>query len=212
MISHMADSDVISILIGSFVLSVLHALIPNHWLPVLAISRKEKWTLSKTTAVTFVSGLAHAASTAAIGIVIGLLGVQLAEHVEHFTHIVAPVVLIGLGLFYIYQHHRHKHFHIHAEPASGTARKVVFTLVIAMFFSPCFEIEAYFLMAGAHGWSMVLTLALLYTAVTVAGMVIWVRLAYQGLYKLNWHSLEHNAGIITGVTLVLTGISSFFIH
>jgi nickel/cobalt transporter (NicO) family protein len=208
----MADSDLISILIGSLVLSVLHALIPNHWLPVLAISRKEKWTLSKTTMVTFVSGLAHALSTAIIGVIIGLLGIQLAEHLEHFTHIVIPVVLIGLGLFYIYQHHRHKHFHLHADPKPRGANKIILTLVIAMFFSPCFEIEAYFLMAGAHGWTMVITLALLYTVVTVAGMVIWVRLAYTGLYKLNWHTLEHNAGIITGVTLVLTGISSFFIH
>jgi putative Mn2+ efflux pump MntP len=208
----MSDSDVISILVGSLVLSVLHALIPNHWLPVLAISRKEKWTLAKTTTVTLVSGLAHAVSTAAIGIIIGLLGVQLAEHLEHFTHIIAPVVLIGLGLFYIYQHHRHKHFHLHAESGSSSANKVILTLVLAMFFSPCFEIEAYFLMAGAHGWSLVLLLALLYTVVTVTGMVIWVRLAYQGLYRLNWHRLEHNAGIITGITLVLTGVASFFIH
>jgi putative Mn2+ efflux pump MntP len=210
--TYMTDSDLISILVGSFILSLLHALIPNHWLPVLAISRKEKWTLSKTTLVTFVSGLAHAVSTAVIGIIIGLLGIQLAEHLEHFTHVIAPIVLIGLGLFYIYQHHRHKHFHLHADPRPRSANKVVLTLVVAMFFSPCFEIEAYFLMAGAHGWSMVLMLALLYTVVTVAGMVIWIRLAYQGLYKLNWHTLEHNAGIITGITLVLTGISSFFIH
>jgi nickel/cobalt transporter (NicO) family protein len=210
--TYMTDSDLISILVGSFILSLLHALIPNHWLPVLAISRKEKWTLSKTTLVTVVSGLAHAVSTAVIGIIIGLLGIQLAEHLEHFTHVIAPIVLIGLGLFYICQHHRHKHFHLHADPRPRSANKVVLTLVVAMFFSPCFEIEAYFLMAGAHGWSMVLMLALLYTVVTVAGMVIWIRLAYQGLHKLNWHTLEHNAGIITGITLVLTGISSFFIH
>ena len=85
-------------------------------------------------------------------------------------------------------------------------------LVVAMFFSPCFEIEAYFLMAGAHGWEQVALLAMIYTVVTVTGMVVWIRIAYRGLFKLNWHSLEHNAGIITGVTLILTGIGSFFIH
>lgn len=193
-------------------LSVLHALIPNHWLPVLAISRKENWTIGQTTSVTLISGLSHALSTVIIGVLIGLAGVQLAEAISGFSHIIAPAILVALGLFYIYQHHRHKHFHLHSEPKSLDKNKVIASLVIAMFFSPCLEIEAYFLMAGAHGWYHVAFLAGLYTLVTVFGMVIWVRIAYRGLFKLNWHSLEHNAGVITGLTLVGTGILSFFIH
>jgi nickel/cobalt exporter len=208
----MLTSDILSIAIGSLVLSVLHALIPNHWLPVLAISRKENWTLNQTTSVTFISGLSHALSTVIIGLIIGLLGVKLSENIESFVHIVAPVVLIALGIFYIYQHHRHQHFHIHPEVKTTAKSKVVLTLAVAMFFSPCFEIEAYFLMAGAHGWTQVLLLGVLYTIVTVAGMVLWIRLAYKGLFKLNWHALEHNAGIITGVTLIMTGIISFIFH
>ncbi len=202
----------IALITGSLILSVLHALIPNHWLPVLAISRKENWSISETTYVTFISGLSHALSTVLIGIVIGLLGVKMAENVSRFTYLMAPIILIVLGLFYIYQHHRHKHFHLHPQVKPVSRNKIVITLSIAMFFSPCFEIEAYFLMAGAHGWSQVALLALLYTVVTVTGMVIWIRIAYRGILKLNWHSLEHNAGIITGATLVLTGIASFFIH
>ena len=202
----------VTLITGSLILSVLHALIPNHWLPVLAISRKENWTLSQTTSVTFISGLSHALSTVLIGIIIGMLGVTLAEHIESFTHLVAPLILISLGIFYIYQHHRHKHFHLHAHPKPSSRNKIVLGLVIAMFFSPCFEIEAYFLMAGAHGWKQVALLAILYTVVTVTGMVVWIRLAFKGLFRLNWHALEHNAGIITGITLILTGIASFFIH
>lgn len=159
--------------------------------------------------VTFISGFSHALSTVIIGLIIGLLGVKLAENIKEFTHVLAPVILISLGIFYIYQHYRHKHFHMHLEVKAVSKHQIVLTLVVAMFFSPCFEIEAYFLMAGAHGWTQVFLLALLYTVVTVSGMVVWVRLAYKGLLKLNWHALEHHAGIITGATLVLTGIISF---
>lgn len=201
-----------TLIAGSLVLSILHALIPNHWLPVLAISKKENWSIGETTWVTLVSGLAHALSTVIIGVVIGILGITLSESVTGFTHIVAPSILIALGIFFIYQHHRHKHFHLHPETKRLSKNRIVIGLAIAMFFSPCFEIEAYFLMAGAYGWQQVATLAILYTAVTVTGMVVWVRLTYRGLFKLNWHSLEHNAGVITGITLVLTGIISFFIH
>jgi hypothetical protein len=46
-----------SIIIGSLLLSLLHAVIPNHWLPVLAIGRKEGWTLNEVTKVTLISAL-----------------------------------------------------------------------------------------------------------------------------------------------------------
>ena len=202
-----------SILTGSLLLSLLHAVIPNHWLPVLAIGRKENWTINEVSRVTFLSGLAHALSTIIIGIIIGLLGLKLTESVQHFSHIVAPLVLILLGLFFIYQHHRHKHFHLHNKPKpTFSKKKIIVTLVVAMFFSPCMEIEAYFLLAGSFGWYAIITIALLYLVVSVSGMVIWIRLAYKGIVKLNWHKLEHNAGIITGLTLIVTGILTFYIH
>lgn len=202
----------ITLIVGSLILSVLHALIPNHWLPVLAVGRREKWSLSETSMVTFISGLSHAISTVAIGIGIGLVGIKLSESIRNFSGSITPAILVILGLFYIYQHHRHKHFHLHPETHKISRNKIIFSLVIAMFFSPCFEIEAYFLLAGAYGWQQVILLSLLYTMVTVIGMVMWVRITYRGLLKLNWHTLEHNSGIITGVTLVLTGVISFFIH
>jgi len=200
-----------TLIAGSLILSVLHALIPNHWLPVLAISRTANWTLSQTTSVTFIAGLSHALSTVIIGIVFSLIGLELSNHIKYFTDLFAPIVLIALGIFFIHQHYRHKHFHVHQQE-SLSRNKVIISLALVMFFSPCFEIEAYFLMAGSYGWWMVWILAILYTIVTVGGMVMWVRFAYAGVIKFNWHTLEHNAGIITGVTLVITGILSFFIH
>ena len=201
-----------SIFIGSLLLSLLHAVIPNHWLPVLAIGKKDNWSLQEVTRVTFISGLAHALSTVAIGIILGLLGLQLATKIEYFTHFIAPGILILLGVFFIYQHHRHKHFHLHKTPKPTLPKnKIILALVVAMFLSPCMEIEAYFLLAGAYGLWAVISIAALYLTISVSGMVLWVRLAYKGIIKLNWHTLEHKSGIITGWTLVVTGIISFFI-
>jgi hypothetical protein len=202
----------VTLITGSLVLSVLHGIIPNHWLPVLAIGKKEKWDLAETTRVTIIAGLSHAASTVLIGVLLALIGAQLAVAVENFTAYIAPGLLVALGAFYIYQHSRHHHFHMHGHPEQVSQKRLIFSLASAMFFSPCFEIEAYFLVAGAEGWWTVALLAVLYSIVTVGGMVIWVRLAYRGLLKLNWHSLEHNAGIITGVTLMVTGILTFLLH
>ncbi len=81
-----------------------------------------------------------------------------------------------------------------------------------MFLSPCMEIEAYFLLAGTKGWQVMALIAIMYSVITIAGMLIWVRIVYKGLLKLNWHKWEHNAGIITGLTLIITGIITFFIQ
>jgi nickel/cobalt transporter (NicO) family protein len=202
----------VSVFIGSLLISILHAIIPNHWLPVLAIGRKHHWGLQEVTRVTFLSGLAHALSTVVIGIVLGLLGLQLAQSVKSFTHFVAPSILILLGFFFIYQHHRHKHFHLHGLPSPTVHKnKIIGSLVLSMFLSPCLEIEAYFLLAGSRGWWAVIGIAVMYFVITISGMVLWVRLAYRGVLKMNWHNLEHKAGIITGWTLVLSGLLSFLI-
>jgi len=202
----------ITLITGSIALSLLHALIPNHWLPVLAIGKRENWSISKTTNVTLIAGLSHALSTVLIGVIIGVVGLKLADTVEYFTRFVAPSVLVALGLYYIVQHHRHKHFHLHIHQDAVPHGKVIVSLTIAMFFSPCLEVEAYFLMAGTNGFWMVLLIGLIYTTVSVVGMILWIRLTYRGIAKLNWHSLEHNSGIITGVILILTGIASYFIN
>jgi nickel/cobalt exporter len=200
-----------SIITGSLIISFLHAVIPNHWLPVIAIGRKEKWTLEEITYVTLISALAHGISTILLGFILSYLGAELAVTVNHFTYIIAPCILIIMGLFFIYRHHKHKHFHIDEEIKKKKTKAAIITaLVIAMFFSPCMEIEAYFLLAGTQATSLVWFIALLYLVITTTGMMLLVRFAYKGIIKLNWHSLEHNAGIITGLTLVATGIITFF--
>jgi hypothetical protein len=73
------------------------------------------------------------------------------------------------------------------------------------------EIEAYFLLAGTKGWYVLVGVALMYSVISIAGMMIWVRIVYKALLKVNWHKWEHNAGIITGLVLIITGIISFFI-
>jgi len=202
-----------SIISGSIILSLLHATIPNHWLPVIAIGRKEKWTVGEVTQVTFIAAIAHGLSTIIIGFALGFIGAKMASGIENFSRYVAPLILIALGVLFIYRHHNHKHFHLNDSIKKKQSKKtIIIALVLAMFLSPCMEIEAYFLLAGSQAPWLIWFIATLYLLITTGGMVLLVRFAYLGVLKLNWHKLEHNAGIVTGVTLVATGILAFFIH
>lgn len=202
-----------SIIAGSIILSLLHATIPNHWLPVIAIGKKEKWSLKEVTQITFISAVAHGLSTVIIGVILALIGAQIADNIEYFSRFIAPAILILLGVLFIYRHHNHQHFHLDENIKKRHSKtKIIIALVLAMFLSPCMEIEAYFLLAGAEARWLIWFIAALYLFITTLGMVLLVRFAYLGILKLNWHTLEHNAGIITGITLVATGILTFFIH
>ena len=202
-----------SIFIGSLLISLLHAVIPNHWLPVLAIGKKHGWSLAETTRVTFIAGMAHVISTIIIGLLLGLIGSELTVHIEDFTRIIGPSILILIGLYFVRQHYTHHHFLLQKEQIEKKTKKsIILALIVAMFLSPCMEIEAYFLLAGSKSWYFLAMVAALYAIITIAGMLVWIRIAYKGLLKLNWHKWEHNAGIITGLVLIITGIISFFIN
>lgn len=206
--------SMISILLSGLVLSVLHAVIPNHWIPLVTLSKKERWGLSKTLNITAIAGGAHVLSTVLIGLLISLLSFQLSQDFEKWTRWISPALLVTLGIYFIYQHYHHHHFHIDQDGKQKSTRQQIKIIVIAMFFSPCLEIEALYIMAGQHSWVLTVWLSLLYIVVTLAGMLTWVYIVHQGLEKLNqnWHRLEHSSGIIAGIILIVTGIISFFLH
>lgn len=203
----------VEVLVGSMLISLLHTIIPSHWLPVIVIGRQKKWTLSEILEVSFFITLAHAISTIGIGLVLGFIGKRIAVDVEQFTHYIIPGLLVLIGLMFLYRHHTHQHAHMNLNKVKNRSkRNIILTLATAMFLSPCMEIETYFLMAGAISRSLVLFVSFTYFFTTIIGVLVIVRITYKGLLKFDSHKLEHNAGIIGGWTLILTGIFSFFVQ
>ncbi|MES2620421.1 MAG: hypothetical protein V4615_06175 [Bacteroidota bacterium] len=203
------------IIISSILLSIVHALIPNHWLPIVAISRVEKWSRATTLWATAISGIAHIASTIAIGIFVGFVGLSLSSTYQWISTVVAPAILIALGLFYIVKHFvfRHPHHdHFGKLPKNRTVAAVIISLSIGMFFSPCIELESYYFTAGVHGWWGILAVSLVYLVITVSAMVILVAVALNGINRFNFQWLEKNEKAVIGIALVLVGILTFFVH
>lgn len=209
------------LILGSLLLSITHALIPNHWFPLAAVSKSENWTKTETIQVTALTGFLHTLSTIIIGIIIGFVGYKLGDTIEIVSEIYAPVILIGLGLYFIIKNLRdksHTHCHINPEQIKQASRKskaaVITALGTMMFFSPCVEIEAYYFTAGQFGWTGIMLLSAIYLFVTVLVMIIIVDLSRKSLDALNkkLHFLEHYEKLITGVILILLGVLTFFIH
>ena len=202
------------IISGSLLLSLVHAAIPNHWLPIVAIGKSERWTMRETLNATVLIGAAHIASTIIIGVLIGLAGFRLSSNHAELAHWIAPVVLAVLGLIFIASdfigkgHRHHNHFD---ETGGRSKRAIVGSMVVAMFFSPCIELEVYFLPAGAFGWSGILTTSVIYLFATVSTMLLLVYIGTKGLSRLNWHIFEHHQKTLTGAILIALAALSFII-
>jgi len=207
-----------TIFLGSLLLSVIHAAIPNHWAPLVVLGKTEKWTARQLAVYTAIAGFAHTVSTVMVGIIVGVIGVQLSREYQFVTRIVAPLVLIALGAAYLVldirsnkQHHQH-HEHIHVdEPNKKMTLGILISLSVAMFFTPCIEIEAYYFTASGLGWIGIWTVSIVYTVVTVAGMVMLTWLGRKGIEKVSSHTLEHHERAITGTVLILLGIAGVLI-
>ena len=211
------------IILGSLLLSIVHASIPSHWLPIIAISKTEKWNETETLKVTAITAFSHTLSTVIIGFIVGLIGYKLSESYHLITHIAAPIILILLGSIYFFLEYRHslitnEHHHHHHIDVNGIINKrknkssIVFALCVAMFFSPCLEIEVYYFTASRLGWAGIGIVSTIYLFITVLGMMILVYFGSRGVQKLKWHFLEHHDKLVSGIVLVLVGIMAFFVE
>ncbi len=204
------------IIIGAFLLSIVHASIPNHWIPLIALSKAEKWNEKSTLGITAIAGFAHTLSTIVIGIIVGFFGYKLSGSYSFIVGVIAPSILILLGIIYLIlsiRGNKHHHHDIHIDDVKKkTTAAIIFTLTISMFFSPCLEIEAYFFVASKLGWEGIIAVSVIYTFITIAGMLLLVWLGMKGVRKIKSHFLEHHEKTITGILLVILGIAGYFIR
>jgi hypothetical protein len=167
--------------------------------------------------ITAVAGFAHVSSTVLIGVLVGLLGYKLSTDYASITSIVMPTILIGVGAVYLIldlvsRHHHHPHFEHRDRDNSISRFSLVASLCVAMFFSPCLEIEAYYFAAGSLGWSGIALVSLVYVVATVLGMVLLVDLGLRGASKIRSRFLEEHEKRVTGLVLIALGAIASFVE
>ena len=225
------------IFISSILLSLIHASIPNHWLPLIAIGKTQNWSERETLFGTMIAGFAHTLSTIFIGIIVGFFGFTLSSSYALISTIIAPAILAALGLIYLivdFTGKKHDHFVFSAESMLPEEQKensglqqsgyrgqikkqktkwaILFSLSLSMFLSPCLEIEAYYFQASTLGWMGIWVVSCVYTVITVSGMCLLVYLGMRGVKHIRSHILEKHEKKITGFVLICIGLLTYFLH
>ena len=104
-----------------FTVAFLHAAIPTHWLPFVLTARVQKWSKTKTLAITTLAGCGHVLFTALLGFLIAWCGIKLSDKIGGWFPWIAGGALIAFGLFYVVQQIRGKG-HGHSHGAGGHAQ------------------------------------------------------------------------------------------
>ena len=207
----------IQVLAGALALSVIHGVMPDHWIPLTMVSRTEKWSGREALLATVLVGIPHTTGTILLGIIVGLIGYELSSY-EPVIGIVAPVILVILGLTYVFldfksSHQRHNQKLVRTDALSERSRfAVIVPLATALFFSPCVSIVAYYFIVGGFGWLGIAAVSAIYLVVTIVVMCLMVTLGLKGIEKIKWRFLEQHERLVTGIVLIILGILIYFVE
>ncbi len=230
----MNDSVLTTIALTGFGIAFFHAAIPTHWLPFVLTARVQKWSRTKTLAITALAGSGHVLFTAALGLIVAWLGIALSDRVGIWFPRIAGGTLLLFGLFYIYRqmtghththlhlfggHHKeHGHEHEHEEEhqpghqhqkaamRAPSDSAAILSLLALLTFSPCEAFIPVYVSGVRYGWPGFLLLTAILSIATVAGMLAFTFLALAGIeqIKLRWFE-KYESGVM-GALLCAVGI------
>ncbi|MFQ5837892.1 MAG: hypothetical protein ACE5HJ_03825 [Thermoplasmata archaeon] len=198
---------VLAMLIAGGVISALHALGPDHWLPHVMVSKAQGWSMAKTLRVTLLSATGHVGLTVILGMLIIYLVMEFGAVSEALTSTVMAIVLGAVGLLFLAKGFRGEG-HAHKKVMSDGAATLVLVLIAS--FPPCYAVLPLFLAASAYGWELALSLALLFSLLTVGVMLTLVTLGRRGYAALKQsgilHRLEEREDLIIGIVFIFLAL------
>lgn len=200
------------LLSATILIALVHALIPNHWLPLVAVAKAEGWKNNVLLKAAMLSSISHVVGTVLLGILLGRLSHELAKQFETYVHWFGSVVLVLFGVYYFFSKHKHVTYQKSVTKIKNSQLRWTFLFSTMMFFSPCLEVQSLFISAGIYGMDYTLLMAGAYSLISITGIVLLVMLTYRGVKLIDTHFLEQFEKQITGSVLLAVGVLSFFIH
>lgn len=196
-----------SIIGGSILVSLLHGLFPNHWLPVVVVSKTESWPLPKALGLTLWLGILHVTSTLILGFLIYYAGKELfAEHDSDLKYF-AGVAFLAFGIIYAFLPNRGM------NPKQDNRPKVLIGyLSLLMILSPCLEVLPFFFAVAAEGFWGFVTVSAIYAFFSLLGIVAMAYLGMRLFKSFENNFLQKHEKKIVALIFVLLGVFTIFVE
>lgn len=234
-------SDEIIILMASAAsIGFFHTLFgPDHYLPFIVMSRSGKWSVRKTTLITFLCGIGHVLGSVVLGFIGVALGIAVLnlEIIEAVRGGLAAWILIAFGLIYFvwgmrrairHKAHQHTHFHedgiththehihenghLHPHPNSETENITPWVLFTIFVLGPCEPLIPLLMYPAAKENFVGLALVTaIFAAATISTMLVIVLISIYGINFIPTKKIERFMHAIAGATIFLSGIAIQFL-
>jgi len=213
--------------------AVIHALIPDHWLPFVLLARLERWSSRRTMVMVGVTGLIHASVSILVGAGLTALGASpargLARHLGASLELVGGILLVLFGVSYgLWAHVREARAHRHAPAdGAGAAGPAVHghghllsrlsrgylsggTLVAIIGVSPCVLLQPILFAAASEGLLPAILSAAGFTLCTIATMLAVTLFATRGIRGLHLSFFGRYGDLISGLVIAAIGTVMVF--
>ena len=212
---------------------------PDHYLPFIVMAKARKWSLFKTSWITFLCGIGHIGSS----VVLGLLGVALGiavhrlEAFESFRGNLAGWLLLGFGLVYFawgvrravrnvphahlhphidgagHEHvHTHDGEHLHVHAQAGKVSVTPWVLFTIFVFGPCEPLIPILMYPAAkHSTSGLVLVTALFGTATIGTMMVIVLGASLGMSFVPMKKIERWNHALAGLAIVACGVAIQFL-
>lgn len=206
---------------------------PDHYVVFAAMGRARNWSLAKTLRVTLYCGIGHVLSSVVIGIVGILAGSQLAAlvNIEGVRGNLAGWALIAFGLVYfawglkkagrghshshvhvhgdvVHEHehtHRTEHAHVHAKGARHTITPWAMFIIFVL--GPCEALIPLLMYPAArHSSSLVVSVALVFSVITILTMLVCVALVLRGFERVRFAGSGRYMHALAGAMVLACGL------
>ncbi|MCL6581127.1 MAG: hypothetical protein K6U08_05870 [Firmicutes bacterium] len=210
---------------GAATVGALHALLPDHWLPFVLLSRARGWNVRRSLVAAVIGGLAHLGSTAALGVLVAFLGAEALERVGTGAELagagvlgVFGAVLALRGLATVRRLDREGHGergHRHgaavrerSHDPGGPPRCGSLAEAAVLGLRPCAEAVPVFLAASAYGVGSSLLTVLAWVLATLGALVAMVWVSLLGLGRLRADLVARYGEVAAGALILLLGLGA----
>jgi nickel/cobalt transporter (NicO) family protein len=222
-------------------LALFHTLLgPDHYLPFVAMARARNWSRTRTTVITFLCGLGHVGSSVLLGAVGILLGhaVTSLVAIETTRAGLAAWGMIVFGFMYMiwgvragwrgdHHHHHHHHadgsthdhdhshdhgdghVHVHDVKPADITPWILFTVFVLGPCEPLIPLLMY--PAATMSLGAAAFVALVFSVVTIATMLIVVLVASEGVARIPMAGLERWTHALAGAAIGVSGLAVQFL-
>ena len=209
--------------------AVIHALIPDHWLPFALLARAENWSERKLLSLVGLTGALHVLVSLSLGAALAVAGSaagRVAERIGASLETIAGALLVLFGVAYgLWAHRRearahdrheagdkeaapaHLHAHGHLLSRLSGRRASAWALVAIIGISPCVLLQPILFASAAEGTGVALAAAAGFAFGTIATMLVVAAVARRGLERITLGFFTRWGDLLSGLVIAAVGVA-----